>query len=141
MGTAGTARGVWYNENMKIVRPKNTKRRGLMEFLFYRQGSRYIGVCLTFNILEEGKDLELLKRSVEEAARLHLIAVIKKNLSDDLLNRHAPKKYWEKYFVAQKQLARERAEVMPQSTASNTRYTLSGILGSQSRASVVAGRA
>jgi len=114
----------------QIKRPWNTKSRGIIEFLFYREKERYIGVCLTFNILEEGEDLEVLKRSVEEAAKLHLKVVIKKNLSDDLLNRYAPIEYWGKYFALQKPLAKEKAEVAQQRTVatSSTRYTIDDFL-------------
>lgn len=69
-----------------------------MEFFYYKKGDKYIGVCLTFDIVEEGENLIELKKSLEEGAILHLRVVCKKNLSDDLLNRHAPIKYWERYF-------------------------------------------
>jgi predicted RNase H-like HicB family nuclease len=95
---------------MKIERPKNTKKRGVVEFLFYPEKGRYIGVCLTFDIIEEGKDLNKLRASLEEAARLHLETVTKEGLSEDLLNRYAPLKYWNKYFEIQKEYVRNRAE-------------------------------
>ena len=87
---------------MNITRPKNTKERGVVEFLTYKEGKSYVGVCLTFDIVEEGKDPVELVRSLKEAAGLHVDAVVKNNLSDDLLNRYAPKEYWKKYFEATK---------------------------------------
>ena len=83
---------------MKIKRPKNTKKKGNIEYVIYKSGRQYVGVCLTFNILEEGVDPEKLKESIQEAALLHLDVVRRNNLSDDLLNRYAPEKYWKIYF-------------------------------------------
>ena len=85
---------------MRIERPKNTKERGVVEFLTYKEGDAYIGVCLTFDIVEEGTSPIELMRSITEAAELHLETVVKNNLSEDLLNRYAPEEYWEKYFQA-----------------------------------------
>ena len=95
---------------MNIKRPWNTKERGIMEFIFLEEKGKYIGVCLSFDIIEEGKDLNRLIQSVEDAAKLHIRIVMKKNLSDDLLNRYAPEKYWKKYFEALKVLERQKVE-------------------------------
>lgn len=93
-----------------IKRIWNTKEKGTMEFIFFEEEGKYIGVCLSFDIVEEGKDLSKLIQSVEDAAKLHLRTVIKKDLSDDLLNRYAPEKYWEKYFETLKALERQKVE-------------------------------
>ena len=118
---------------MKIIRPKNTKKSGLIEYLCYRNKGHYVGVCLSFNIIEEGKDLSALQASLEEAAMLHLKTVRKHNLSDDLLNRHAPEQYWKIYFSLQTQLAKEKTQSVASHTMSsfNARYMLDDILGHQ----------
>lgn len=85
---------------MSIRRPRNTKKRGVVEFLTYKEGKAFVGVCLTFDIVEEGTDPVELTRSLRDAAELHVETVIKNNLSDDLLNRYAPDEYWKKYFEA-----------------------------------------
>ena len=85
---------------MKPIREKNTKEKGLMEFLVYSEGDKFVGVCLTFDIVEEGSDPVKLMESIKEAAQLHLEVVWKENMSDELLNRFAPEEYWDKYFVA-----------------------------------------
>ena len=82
---------------------KNTKERGTVEFFVYPEQDSYVGVCLTFGILEEGTNSLTLMESIKEAAMLHLEVVVKNNLPDELLNRHAPKKYWNKYREALKQ--------------------------------------
>lgn len=86
------------------MRPKNTKEEGFMEFLVYKESDKFIGVCLTFDIVEEGHDPITLMKSIEEASTLHLEIVIKENMSDDLLNRYAPDEYWTKYFAVLEQI-------------------------------------
>ena len=95
---------VCYTENTTIKRTKNTKEKGVLEILVYKEKDSYIGVCLTFDIVEEGNDPVALMRSVKEASELHLETVIKNNLPDDLLNRYAPEEYWIKYFEAVKEI-------------------------------------
>ncbi len=85
---------------MKIERPKNTKEKGTIEFLVYKEGKTFIGVCLTFDIIEEGSNPEKLMESIQEAAQGHLKVVRAENMSDDLLNRYAPKEYWDIYYKA-----------------------------------------
>lgn len=72
----------------------------MLEFLVFREGRQYVGVCLTLNIVEEGSNPVRLMESIVEAARGHVRLVIKKRLSDDLLNRPAPDKYWDRYLGA-----------------------------------------
>lgn len=83
---------------LRIARPKNTKKGGVVEFFVYPEKDKYVGVCLTFDIVEEGKDPSELMESLKEAAILHIKVVTKKDLSDELLNRYAPAEYWSKYF-------------------------------------------
>lgn len=94
---------------MKAV---NTKKSGIVRFLYIKYEDRVVGVCLDFNILEEGKNFDEVRKHLETAAKLHLITVCKKKLSDDLLNRHAPKKYWELYEQLQSaKLAKKRKSI------------------------------
>ncbi len=90
---------------MLIQRTQNTKEAGTVEFLVYKEGPSYVGVCLTFDIVEENSNPIALMRSIKEAAGLHIETVRKNKLSDTLLNRYAPTEYWEKYFVALKNAA------------------------------------
>ena len=84
--------------DIRKLRVKNTKQEGLLEFLVYRDGNKYTGVCLTLDIIEEGSNSSELMKSIQDAAIGHVKLVIKKHLNDDLLNRLAPDEYWEKYF-------------------------------------------
>lgn len=80
----------------------NTKQNGEINFVIYRDTgvSHYTAVCLDFDIVEHGTDLKQLKKSIEDAAKLHLQSVIESNLDATLLNRSAPQKYWKKLYEA-----------------------------------------
>ncbi len=89
---------------MNIQRPQNTKERGIIECLVYKESNIFVGVCLTFDIVEEGDNPTELMKSIREAAELHLETVIRNNLTDELLNRYAPEEYWIKYFATAKEI-------------------------------------
>ncbi len=86
-----------------IQRPWNTVARGIIEFvIFYdKKAKHFVGVCLSFDIIEEGNNPEKLMESLTDAAKLHVAVVKKENLPEALLNRYAPKKYWDKYLQVQ----------------------------------------
>ena len=75
---------------------KNTKDKGIVEFVMFEEHGRYVAACLTFDIVLEGDDATTLKEQIIAAARLHLDTVEKLNLPETLLNRPAPKEYWDK---------------------------------------------
>jgi|GEM_PF-1383278 hypothetical protein len=93
---------------------KNTKHNGVAHFVIFHDEKQnkegapsFTAVCLDFDIVESGNDLDTLTESILEAAKSHLVAVREENLSDSLLNRKAPKKYWDLYYSA---LAKELEE-------------------------------
>ncbi len=75
---------------------RNTAEKGLVEFTIFKEDDRYVGVCLTFDIVVEGDDFEKVRRDIIDAARVHIETVRSKNLSENLLNRPAPKELWDK---------------------------------------------
>lgn len=100
---------------MRIQRPLNTKNKGTIEFLVYKEGKSFVGVCLTFDIVEEGSNPEKLMESIQEAAEGHLEVVRAKNMSDDLLNRYAPKEYWDIYYKVIKDIKSKKSIKSPYS--------------------------
>ncbi len=76
----------------------NTKKKGTFYYLFLKEDDDYVGICLNLNIIEYGKDLDELQKSLREAAFSHLEAVRKHNLSDEYLNIPAPQEYWDMFF-------------------------------------------
>ena len=95
------------NMDLKKMRVWNTKKEGRLEFLIYLENGRYIGVCLTLDIVEESDDPRKLQKSIQEAAIGHVLLVIHKKLDNELLNRPAPEEYWEKDFEISEQIERK----------------------------------
>ena len=87
-------RGIY--KDMKSI-SSNTKNRGNVTIFFFKEKAKYISVCLELDIVKEGKSLEELNQSMMEAVTGYIVTIRKQNLLDELLNRPAPKKYWEKY--------------------------------------------
>lgn len=95
-----------------ISRLYNTKERGVIEYIVYKEGNSYIGACLSFDIVEEGDDPIKLMLSIQESAELHLKVVRDRRMNDELLNRHAEEKYWKIYFKAVEELQKPRSSVV-----------------------------
>ncbi len=88
----------------------NTKKRGQFTIFVYREKTNhYIGICLEFDLVEEGKNVPKVMEQIQEASIGYLKTVIKNNLDDDLLNKKAPQKYWRKYQELLKLKERESA--------------------------------
>lgn len=73
----------------------NTKEKGTYSFIIFKDGDdSYCAVCLNLNLVEWGDDPIQLIDSINEAAKSYIDGVVNKGLPDELLNRHAPQKYW-----------------------------------------------
>jgi len=107
---------------MRIKRPKNTKEKGFIEFFIYPEKNKLVGVCLTFDIVVEGENPNKIMKDLKDAAFLHLKVVVKNKLSDNLLNRYAPKEYWEKYFSALESLKRAELSKRQKAESFQLRY-------------------
>ena len=77
---------------------KNTKKQGKFTlFVYPEKPNYYIGVCLEFDLIQEGKTPQETMENIKKTTFNYLITIIKKKWPDYLLNRLAPKHYWEKY--------------------------------------------
>jgi predicted RNase H-like HicB family nuclease len=103
----------------------NTKKSGRVEFVVYYDftDKHFVGVCLTFNIVMEGEDGAVLEQELRKAAELHIETVKAQKLSDDLLNRPAPKKYWDIYHESQKGKNTKGLHRNPNPTVLSTPYS------------------
>jgi len=82
---------------------RNTKKQGKFTlFVYPEKPNYYIGVCLEFDLIQEGKTIPEAMEKIKSASISYLKTVIKFNMDDDLLNRMAPKEYWEKFKIFQK---------------------------------------
>lgn len=76
---------------------KNTYKKGEATMFVYRENNRFVGVCLQFNLVVEAETSKLAVEQIIDAVKAHAVVVLKKGYSEDLLNRSAPKKYWDIY--------------------------------------------
>lgn len=77
---------------------KNSYKKGIVTLFVYPENKKFVGVCLELDIVEEGDNLEQVKESLLDAVKTHVKAVTKNKLSEGLLNRPAPKEYWDRFF-------------------------------------------
>ncbi len=99
---------------------KNTKKLGQATVFIYPEGKKFVGVCLEFGIIEEHENLDVLRHNIREAVVGYVEAIAKNNLSEDLLNRSAPKVYWSKFA---KHLKRESERIKTKKVAGTPRYS------------------
>lgn len=80
---------------MKTVK-RNTKQEGNFQiFTYYNKTEKtYVAVCLEFNIILTGNNPAALASEVMTMSLTHIESVIELDYPEDLLNRHASKKYW-----------------------------------------------
>ncbi|MFH1077889.1 MAG: hypothetical protein V1745_01225, partial [Patescibacteria group bacterium] len=86
--------GFW----MYIHTMKNTKFCGGVTLFIYPVKSRYIGVCLELDLIDEDTDRDILAERMKRRVQSYIAYIQKKEYHDTLLNRPAPKKYWDKFY-------------------------------------------
>ena len=96
---------------MDFTLGRNTKEKGKFTLFVYKEKPNYyIGVCLEFDLLAEGSSLEEAMQRIDKICWNYLQIVIENNWSDELLNKSAPKEYWEKFIKFLKIKMMERME-------------------------------
>jgi hypothetical protein len=77
----------------------NTKEFGALRFFIYPDMAEkaFVGVCIDLGIVKVDKNLDRLKKDLEEAAQGYVEGIIKYNLNEALLNQKPPKKYLDLY--------------------------------------------
>ena len=92
----------------------NTRQNGTYTLFVYRSGSRYIGVCLELDIVDDGTDRDELTARMKKSMESYVHYVCSnKRFDPSLLNRPAPKKYWQR---VSKYLESARIQATPPSS-------------------------
>lgn len=78
----------------------NTYKKGAVTYLIFKEGNKFVGVCLEFNLEVEANTPQETKERIEDYSKAWLENVVKNKLSEELLNKPAPKKYWNIYREA-----------------------------------------
>jgi hypothetical protein len=74
----------------------NDKENGVVDFTIFQEDDHFVGVCLTFDLIYEGASYPEVRDMITKLAMDYLNYVKNSNLSDSLLNRPAPREFWEK---------------------------------------------
>lgn len=79
---------------MSKLQFNNTYKSGRVSFLVFKEGKDYVGVCLEFDLIVREDMKEEAQEAIVDYTRAWLENVKENKLSEELLNRPAPKKYW-----------------------------------------------
>lgn len=72
---------------------KNTKNKGRVRILVFKERAVWYGVALEFNIVESGDDPKKVLLSLEQAIRGYVKAAKKAKLGSSVLNQKTEKEY------------------------------------------------
>ncbi len=82
-----------------MKKTKNTKQYGLARVFIFPAAGKFTAVCLDLDLIEEADSKSEALAQIKEAVSGYLANAVKNNLDDDILNRPAPKKYWDLYRI------------------------------------------
>ncbi len=73
----------------------NTYTSGTVTFLILQERDKFIGICMEFDLEVEGKTAKEAKEKLDDLTHAWLENVVENKLSEELLNKSAPKPYWD----------------------------------------------
>ncbi len=88
----------------------NTKKSGTARIIIFKSKAIFKAVCLDFDIIEEAKNRDEVEKNIKEAVLGYIENVCKNNLDENLLNRHADKRYWNMYYKYLKLIGSEKSK-------------------------------
>lgn len=97
----------------------NTYQSGAVTYLIFKEKDKFVGVCLEFDLEIEADTPKEAQERIQDLAQAWLLNIREHKLSEELLNKPAPKKYWKIFEdVKEKMEKRERiiARVIPTSS-------------------------
>ncbi len=87
----------------------NTKKRGVARIIIFPfRRNNYRAVCLDFDLIEDAKTIERVEHEIRESVTGYVENICRNDLPDELLNRHADKKYWKILEARQRYMAAKR---------------------------------
>ena len=75
----------------------NTRNNGRARIFIYKDNDKFVGVCLEFDLVVCGKTQLITCQLLLEMVKGYVQNAWENNLPDSVLNRPAPKKYWNVY--------------------------------------------
>jgi hypothetical protein len=80
---------------MKKYAKEAMKRTFVARQIAYKKGSKFLAVCLDFDLIAEGKTMGEAIDRLRDAILGYLVMSIKDNEKDEEIYRKAPKKYFD----------------------------------------------
>ncbi|TSC93112.1 MAG: hypothetical protein Athens101428_739 [Candidatus Berkelbacteria bacterium Athens1014_28] len=78
---------------------QNTYKKGTLNLFIYPDKNHFTGVCLELDIIVEGKSAYEVRQELFDGVSSYVETIIKNKLPESLLNRPAPKEYWDRFFA------------------------------------------
>ena len=75
----------------------NTYESGSARVFVMKEDDSFVGVCLEFGLVIREDSLQKAQEVIKDLTEAHIENVLKNKLSEKLLNRSAPQKYWDIY--------------------------------------------
>lgn len=97
----------------KKLRFKNTYKSGAVSYVGFKEKDKFVAVCLEFDLVAEGETLKDVKERIEDLSNAWLHNVIKNKLPEELLNKSAPRKYWQIYENARNEQEDKKRLTIP----------------------------
>ncbi len=102
----------------------NTKKHGLARIFVFPEKGKYTAVCLDLDIVEEAATKEDVLAQITEAVAGYVENAIKNNLDDEVLNRPAPKEYWDLFEKYLKWISSRKEEIKVPNSVKNSSFCL-----------------
>lgn len=102
----------------KKLKFNNTYNSGTVSYLFLKEKGKFVAVCLEFDLETEGKTFKETQEKIEDLTQGWWANVVENKLSEELLNKSAPKKYWKLYETIKNKIekrGRITARILPTS--------------------------
>ena len=95
----------------------NTYQSGAVTYLIFKEKDKFVGICLEFDLEIQADTIQEAREYIEDYSQAWLKNVVNNKLSEELLNKPAPKKYWRLYQKVVEE-AKERIKVQMQPSLS-----------------------
>ena len=102
---------------------KNAKHFAEATVFIYPNKDKYVGVCLELDLIDEDSDKEVLAERMKQRVQSYISYIHKKDFDDSLLNRPAPKKYWNKFYQFLELMREEEKKRMRSATTIRSTMT------------------
>lgn len=89
----------------------NTYKTGRATVLVLKEKDKYVGICLEFDLEVAGSTHEEAKERIVEYMQVWHKNIVENKLPETLLNRPAPKKYWNMLEKVTKDLEAQREAI------------------------------